>query len=309
MPSLADIRARLGGEVTHGGTRASIPGPGHSPRDRSLALSVGDGERILYFTHCGCGHSHAQVMDYLGLSADQAEKLRATDRMKQKHERSALKERDVGVRRAFSEGVWRGARPLARTLAVTYLQRRFIALSTPPPVLRYHPKCPKAYADPDNPNLTDQGKPMRFAPAMVAMVQDRRGNPSGIHCTYLAAGGLSHDGRLMFGDIAGGAIRLAEAGDELAIAEGIESAFSYMDLMARPCWALMSTSQFKSFVPPRGVKRLYAAGDSDDKKGTSAELCCGLVGKFEETVVIPDLPPAGHDWNSWARVQDSPAGR
>lgn len=150
---------------------------------------------------------------------------------------------------------------------------------------------------------------MRFAAAMVAMVQDRRGNPTGIHCTYINPATWRapswHDGRLMFGDIRGGAIRLAEAGDELAIAEGIEDAFSYMDLHARPCWALMSTSQFKSFIPPRGVKRLYAAGDSNDKNGTSAQLCAGLAGKFQETVVIPDMPPTGHDWNSWARSQST----
>ena len=222
MTSLYDITARLGGRVSHGGAQAKIPGPGHSRHDDSLSLERTEDGRIVYFTWCACGHSHRQVMDYLGLTEQEAEKQRPTDRMRSKDRQTDAKVRDTAVKWAFCERVWSETRPLRGTLAVTYLQRRGIALVTPPTVLRYLAKCPKAYADPDDPMKTDQGRPMRFAPAMVALVQDRGGNPIGIHCTYLAPDGSCHDGRLMFGDIAGGAIRLGAHTDDLAIAEGIE---------------------------------------------------------------------------------------
>lgn len=308
MTSLYDITRRLGGQVTHGGTRALLPGPGHSQRDASLSLELGKdrdtgADRISYFCHCGCGHHHGVVMDYLGLSEEQAEKQRPTDRMKNRHRRDEEVERSAAEKRAFCEEVWGQTRPLAGTAAVKYLRNRGIVLGTPPAVLRYHGACPRFYPD---------GKrQMRRAPAMVALVEDRRRNPIGIHVTFLAADGSAHDGRVMFGKIAGGHVHLVDAGDELAICEGIETAFSYMDLQARPCWPLLSTSQFATknpgggyspkFIPPRDVKRLYVAVDMDDKHGTSLQIGLGIVGMFKDTKVIVDGPPAGFDWNSYAR--------
>lgn len=310
---LHDIVSRLGGQVTHGGTRASLPGPGHSQHDRSLSLEldkhhVTGADRVSYFAHCGCGHHHGVVMDYLGLSEQQAQKQRPTDRMKGKHARAEDVERDSATKRAFCEEVWGQTRPLAGTVAVKYLASRGIVLGTPPPVLRYHGACPRFYPT--------EGRGMRRAPAMVALVQDRRMNHIGIHVTFLAPDGSAHDGRVMFGKITGGHVHLVEAGDELAICEGIETAFSYMDLRARPCWPLLSTSQFANkipgengappryrpkFIPPREVKRLYVAVDMDDKHGTSLQIGKGMVGGYKDTKVIVDAPPPGFDWNSYAR--------
>lgn len=296
MADIREIVHRLGGEVSHSATRAALPGPGHSKKDRSLTLELAQGQgglpdRILYFCHCGCGHGHRQVMDYLGLSSDQAGKQRPTDRMRNKHDRSDQKDIDTAGKLAFCRQVWSETRPLQNTIAMKYLGSRAIVLGSPPAVLRFHPKCPWGYPQ----------ERMRYKPAMIALVQNRRGDAIGVHATGLAPDGSVHDGRLMFGGIAGGAVRLADPTDELAIAEGIETAFSYMDLQARPCWALLSTSQFKAFVPPRGVQRLYAAADMDDKLGTSIALCRSLVGKFQETQVVVDAPPQGTDWNSYAR--------
>ena len=46
--SLRDIVRALGGELYSGGSRASVPAPGHSPADRSVSLLVSDGRVIIH---------------------------------------------------------------------------------------------------------------------------------------------------------------------------------------------------------------------------------------------------------------------
>lgn len=294
MTDLRDILVRTGGDVYENGRRALIPGPGHSPRDRSLSLEQQADGRIVYFAHCGHGHGHAEIMGYLGLEGFQAQEVRPTERLRQRSERSDATELARAEKIVICQALWRETRPLQGTLAVKYLRGRAITFSSTPAVLRYHPRAPRAYPTAEKPNP-------RRAPAMVAMVQDYRGQGCGLHLTFLKPDGSGHDGRIMLGAIANAAVRLATPGEELAIAEGIETAASYMDLQGRPCWSLLSTSQFTHFRPPHGVKRLYVAPDMDDKLGSSLKLSEALVGRFRDCQVIIDAPPAGTDWNSHAR--------
>jgi hypothetical protein len=89
----------------------------------------------------------------------------------------------------------------------------------------------------------------------VAKVQAPDGSFAGIHATYLLpdgsgkAKGLPND-RLVFGCVGSSAIRLAEAPDELAIGEGIESTASYMQEFKVAGWAAMNTSGLRSIALP-----------------------------------------------------------
>ena len=112
IPDLRDIVARLGGELSSGGRQASIPGPGHSRRDRSLSLRVSeDGTRILFNSFAG--DSAREVFAYLGI--DNASEYKPTS----SEVRAAMKRREDEARKleaeklAFCAEVW--ASTAART--------------------------------------------------------------------------------------------------------------------------------------------------------------------------------------------------
>ena len=60
--SLRPIVEALGGELYDRGRRANVPGPGHSPSDRSVSLLL-QGDRVV--AHSFGAHDWRQVLDYL----------------------------------------------------------------------------------------------------------------------------------------------------------------------------------------------------------------------------------------------------
>lgn len=168
-------------------------------------------------------------------------------------------------RRGWAKGIWREARPAAGTLVETYLRGRGVALPVPAS-LRFamlrHP---------------DGGEEKR--PAMVACMQVG-GSVTGVHRTYLAPDGSGKaeirvtEGRdvrlakakLMLGQAEGAAVRLAPLGPNLAIAEGIETALSVLQLAPGWCvWAALSAGNLPAVAIPEGVRRLVYVADGDHK--------------------------------------------
>jgi hypothetical protein len=111
----------------------------------------------------------------------------------------------------------------------------------------------------------------------VAKVQAPDGSFAGIHATYLLpdgsgkAKGLPND-RLVFGCVGSSAIRLAEAPDELAIGEGIESTASYMQEFKVAGWAAMNTSGLRSIAlpPPPVAFMVTLIGENDEGPSETA---------------------------------------
>jgi putative DNA primase/helicase len=64
-------------------------------------------------------------------------------------------------------------------------------------------------------------------------------------------------------NINGGAVRLFEPGEELGVAEGIESALAAHELFDLPTWAALSEGGLRSFIPPPGLMRLVVLADND----------------------------------------------
>ncbi|MGC1304685.1 MAG: virulence-associated protein E, partial [Caulobacteraceae bacterium] len=62
--SLRPIVEALGGELYDRGRRANIPGPGHSPADRSVSLLL-QGDRVV--VHTFGSNDWREVLDYLRL--------------------------------------------------------------------------------------------------------------------------------------------------------------------------------------------------------------------------------------------------
>lgn len=288
MISLSDIVRQYGGHLYDSGRRALVPGPGHSKNDLSLSLWCNSDGRIIFFSHAGDRPS--DVFKHLGMEPIAEDSTPNHIKAKLRRERQAAEQADRARKMRFCRKVWDASISMERTPAARYLNAdRGIPIRSFPNTVRFCDAAPWSY---------ESDKPP--SPAMVAMVQDAEGQATGLHVTYLSSKG-GHNGRLMFGNCRGGAVRLHTADTEIAVAEGIETAWSYAFLNERPVWALLSTSQFKTFRPPLTVDTLYVAPDMDDKLGTSLILANDMAQRFASSrpslTVHIDAPPPGTDWN------------
>lgn len=183
------------------------------------------------------------------------------------------------------------AAPLAGTTGERYLRARGLALPAIPDLL-FHPDLV-------------HWESRRGFPGLVAIVRDRTGEQIAIHRTY-----LSDDGgkapvdkpRMMLGPVAGGAVRLAELGENgvLGLAEGIETALAVMTACpALPVWATLSASNLEQVQVPPDVKRVVLLADHDASgAGQSAAQAAALRLVGEGRRVWIALPPReGDDFN------------
>ena len=271
---------RCGGEMH--GNYALLPGPGHSRRDRSLSVTIGRENRPVF--HSFAGDSFEAVRDYLGIEtkpgtipydpALQRKLMRVREKERQQRDADTL---------AFCSTVWGETVPAANTLAQRYLQARQISL-TPPKVIRFHSAAPLDY----------RGRIL--APAMIAVVQDKSGDPCGLHVTALAPDGSDKAGpnaRRMFGK--GGAIRLSPLADRLAVAEGVETALSFEALTGKPTWSCLSATGLEAFEIPPGVDDLTIAADGDAPGMKAARALAIRAQRQCNVILVP--APEGQDWN------------
>lgn len=293
MPSLYEIVARVGGEVRSGGTEASVPGPGHSRKDRSLSLRL-EGDRVVWFSHAG-DLRHGDVMAYLGLDQREERPQSRAERERRERERQAaamVKERE-GL--AFCQEVWAGSQPLAGSPADGYLRSRGLDL-TGCIDLRFHPAAPR-----NKPRVQGDARPdLPPHPALLALVRDVTGAPRGLHATYVRADGggkaFGDKSRLMFGPVREGAVRLAppDSRGRLAVGEGIETTASYSRLFGLPGWASLSTAGMKTLRIPAGVHALAIAADNDDG-GAGLEAANMLAERVRCEAEVHEAP-FGADW-------------
>jgi putative DNA primase/helicase len=287
--TLHDIVRRVGGSIYSGGSRALVPGPDHSKSDRSLSLFL-SGDRVIW-------HSYANdpvdaIYKHLGISAEPESYLSKQERSRIRRERREWELAERYRKMEFCRALWNRATAATNSAAHAYLRSRSIAAATLPNSLRYLAATPRGY------------KKLETAPAMLALVSDADGAPSGLHITFLKKDG--HAGRIMVGSIMGGAVRLYEARDQLAVCEGIETALSYASLKSAPTWAVLSTSGLSNFRPPLSVDSLTLAIDRDDissahPRGAALEIAEKL--SFPWCAVNFDPAPENLDWNDVLKAQ------
>ncbi|MBV1838432.1 toprim domain-containing protein [Acetobacter estunensis] len=155
--------------------------------------------------------------------------------------------------------LWAMSRPIAGTLAETWLRHRDLTRLTDLPSLRFHPDC-YYRADADSPTET--------WPAMIAAVTDLDGRVTGVHRTWLARDGKGKAPvampRRAMGDLLGNAVRFGAVFDVLAAGEGIETALSLHEVMpALPLAACLSSAHLAAMVFPPTLRRLYVLRDDD----------------------------------------------
>lgn len=296
MIDLRDIVRQHGGDLYAGGRQANIPAPGHSKHDRSLSLTLSDdGERIIFNQFSENGGSVRAIMAYLGIQArvrPQTAAERARYQRLRDHERrvrQAQARAQADADRALCRSIWEGAQPAAATPVESYLWGRGLIVEASD--VAFHPAAPRS-KDPEK---------QATAPAMVCMVRSFDGRAQALHLTYLRPGGTGRDNRLMFGSVSGHAVQLAPLGRDrtLAVAEGIETAASYMALRSVPTWAALSTSGLQGFVIPPGLRRLIIAADGDKGGDMAARALAERARRTCEVEV--HAAPDGDDWNDVLR--------
>jgi hypothetical protein len=181
---------------------------------------------------------------------------RAADRQRRDAQRQQDDERERERKIDTVRSLWDEAKPIAGTLAETYLRSRFIELESWPASLRFHPRL--SYAGGRH-------------PALIGGVQAASRKLIAIWRVFLNADGTAmkdEEGKkvkLGFGPATGGAVRFGPVTETLRLAEGMETALAVM-LLTKPnasTWATLSTSGMTGLEIPAGVKRLelYADGD------------------------------------------------
>jgi hypothetical protein len=275
MIDLRQAARALGGDVA-GRDQVLCPGPGHSPRDRSLAVRfVADGFVV---------HSHANddwqtcrdhVSARLGWDtqrlATTPARMRATAQLPD----------DTVDRIGWARSLWRATVPAEGTLAERYLvETRRLGLPESA-AIRFHPQL----------KFSRNGE---FLPAMVcAMVDIRTNEFTGIHRTFLTAD-AKKAGVLALGRKLGSAIKIDPddvVHEGLAIAEGIESTIA-VRFIYRPAWSLIDANGINGFPILPAIEHLSIFADNDaNKTGEIAAYECQERWQRAGAEVAIQMPP------------------
>src|SRR5262249_36369693 len=301
---LRTIARALGGEVS--GRQVLAPGPGHSPKDRSLCISLAATPSGGFLVHSFAGDDPIQCKDYvrqrLGLPAWQPGHEQTRRRVpwhqarcdrtaidREAAQRPRTEDDLVRIKRAVA--IWGEGKDPRGTLAEAYLRSR--ALDLPDDlagaVLRFHPRTP--WRD------ENSGKTERIPALLAAFRSIDDGVITGIHRIRLdQPQRWPKTERRMLGVVHRAAVMLDPIGAELSIGEGIETCMAARQLGAGLTWALGSTGAIAGFPILEGVQRLCILGETGQASAEAIRFC-GRRWKRADRRVRIAMPELGNDLN------------
>ena len=303
MIDLWSLQRALGGEISGG--QVLCPGPGHSPRDRSLAVRPSpDGEGFIVHSHCGDDWQTCKdyVRERLGLPqwqpGDERERRVDPSRLKT-FERVAVEAetkrrpltQDDRVRIERARAMWDEATDPRGTEAERYLASRklLVLVEDVGSVLRYHPRCPWRDEDTGT-TIYVQALVAAFRSidddAVTAVHRIRVDQPERWPKTE----------RRMLGVMHRAAVKLGPLGDTLHIGEGVETCMAARQLGHAPAWALGSVGGISRFPLIEGVTCLRILGEAGEASARAIELCGGRWHAAGRTVQLV-MPSTGSDLN------------
>lgn len=179
-----------------------------------------------------------------------------------------------------------------------YMARRGISIKLPK-TLRFHPSL--RYYD-------EEGKLVGSFPAILGMIQDKKGVPANIHRTFITADGFKAPvdaPKKVMKSISklpyeGGAIRLTPASTVLAVTEGIETGLAVMEGAKLPVWACTNAYLLENFEPPPGVQQVLVFSDKDrpsdqHPRGHGQEAAVKLVQRlWQRGIKASAIVPVGN---------------
>ncbi|CUK08390.1 conjugative transfer relaxase protein TraI [Shimia thalassica] len=247
------------------------------------ALTLADGKERLLLNCKKAGCDFTDILNAAGVTAgDYAPPDPVVVVERQAQQREQDRKRAMQAQR-----LWDEALPIKGTVAETYLRGRGITCPLSD-TLRYMPDC-------------WHGPTAIRRPAMIALVEGS--DRFAVHRTY-----LKHDGsgkadtdpaKMMLGSVSGGAVRLRQGHDALAVGEGIETALSLSSGLLNASitiWATLSTSGMKTLRLPSRPSRLTIATDGEQagrEAGYALAERANTLGWKVSLLPAPD----GRDWN------------
>lgn len=233
--------------------------PAHEDRTPSLRIRLGDNGRPLLRCFTGCPQE--AILDALksrglweGRPADwQPTDAELAEIRKRREEDQARQRKKTNTARKW----WNEARPINDTPAEKYLRGRGITIPLPP-TLRYHPSLM-------------HGPTGLYLPALVAAICVWPGRePSAVQRIFIKMDGSGKapvsNPKRTYGPPCGGAVRLAPAGEVLALSEGIETGLSVQQVDELPTWACLGTSGLAGVVLPDEARQVKIYADHDSSK-------------------------------------------
>lgn len=252
----------------------------------AFSLSVSDG-RLLWHCHaCGDQEAVQHSLKGLGLLGGGERGFHVPAPVFSRPK--PAKKPDAG-QLAYIRKLWAETQPISG-VAAAYLSGRGLA-GPYPASLRY---APALFHVPTTCNC----------PAIVgAVTRWPSSDVVAIHRTYLQPGGARKlddpQAKMMLGQIGGGAVRLAEAGSKLALAEGIETALSVQQVTGIPTWACLSTGGLQAVVLPDSVREVVICADHDSNgAGQRAAIAAAeRLSRLGHRVKIATPPQPDTDFN------------
>lgn len=242
-----------------------------------------DGKGTFYCSQCGAGDGFELLKRVRGWdfkrTAEEVEAIVGTVKQEAPRKAMSAEEQREAMRKRWQE--CRAVQP--NDAVAKYLKNR-IGIDAIPSVIRSAPN----------------------RPAMVALMQAPDGRATMVHTTYLTADGnkapMDNPRLMMPGSIAdGAAVRLAPHGEELGVAEGIETALSATVLTGIPCWAALNEVLLQKWIVPAGVKRVIVFGDNDSRfvGQSAAYMLARRISRSKDAPLVEvRIPPTiGDDWN------------
>jgi DNA primase len=155
-------------------------------------------------------------------------------------------------------------------------------------------------------------------PAVLAAVSDERGTVTALQRVWVRdtvvfdgsgwpSKGAQEAGltapKKTLGSMGTGAVRLADAGETLGLAEGFESALSAAELWRLPVWATLGAHRLGAVALPDVVHRVVIFADSGDAGEAAAAKACTAYRRrgYAAEAVFPELGRL--DWNDQLRAE------
>ena len=282
MMDLRSIALALGGEVS--GRRVLAPGPGHSAKDRSLAISISNDAPDGFVLHSFANDHWKDCRDYVRQKLNLPDWEPGDDRHGQRRippaqidkwdfavadvtaEDMRLTEDDL-VRIDRARNIWNEARDPRGTTAERYLRAR--ALDLPAhlagDVLRFHPRTP--WRDEDIGNVR--------IPCLIAAFRSIDNDEvTAIHRIRLdQPEHWPKTQRMMLGVVRRSAVKLGPTGPAISIGEGVETCMAAMQLGVGTAWALGSAGNISFFPTIDGISELTILGEPGDASARAIKIC------------------------------------
>jgi putative DNA primase/helicase len=293
--TLRNLAHALRGEVVGG--QVLCPGPGHSPRDRSLSIKLSGADPAGFTCFSHAGDDFRACRDYVKRALSLRDQPRPHDRAPGSREETHGEDDRQRRMREAALALFAQTIDVRGTLGERYLAEERglpgVIDDEIAKTIRFHRSCA----------FKDEAGRIVEAPAIICAVRDVAdiANVSAVQRMRLTPDGKKIERRSL-GPMLNGAVLCCPTheikdGRHLTIAEGVETALAMRKLGFQGCVALCSVSRFRAFELPPGIRSVTISGENDGGASEAAWRAAGerwaRAGVEVEVWAPPETDDAG----------------